>query len=352
MVGSSMNGKVCIVIPVYNTEKYLKDCVNSVLNQTYKNLQIILVNDGSTDESPMICDLFEEKDDRILVIHKENEGLGLTRNAGIMEANAEYITFLDSDDWIKNNHIENLVKLMINYKSDLVIGGNCKCSNTGDILEKTHLPYYGVFEKDKIEDEIKLSIIAADNTSKRDLGIPMSVCFNLYKTDIIKKNNISFISERDCVSEDLFFNLKYLSSSNIVYLSEEKGYFYRFKPLSITRRFDEKQINRTFNYYKKLMQDSNIDITDEQVVDRIKRSTIAKIRGILMLVVASNNTFRYKMKTMKSVLSNNISQEMFKEYSLKKYRFSLRIISFFMKHKNIFILYFIFFIKKNIKYKN
>lgn len=341
-----MKDKVCIVIPVYNTEKYLECCVNSVLNQTYKNLQIILVDDGSTDTSSILCDELKKKDGRISVVHKKNEGLGLTRNVGIMEANAKYITFLDSDDWIKSNHIENLVNLMNQYKSDLIIGGNCKCSNSGEIFEITELPYYGEFDKIQINDKIKLAIIAAEDTSRKDLGIPMSVCFNLYKLNIIKNNSILFGSEKDYVSEDLFFNLSYLSNSNKVYLSKEKGYFYRFNPVSITRCFDERQIQRTFCYYEKLMNDNNLVTSDKNVKNRIKRSTIAKIRSLLMLLVESNNTFVYKIKTMNNILSNSVTKEVFNEYSLNRYRFSLKITSIFMKHKNILFLYFIFLINK------
>lgn len=340
-----MNGKVCIVIPVYNTEKYLECCINSVLNQTYKNLQIILVNDGSTDESTIICNSFKEKDDRISVIHKENEGLGLTRNVGMMEANAEYITFLDSDDWIENNHIENLVKYMIKHKCDLVIGGNCKCSNEGNILENTNLPYYGEFDRNKINEKIKLSIIAADDTSKKDLGIPMSVCFNLYKLEIIKQNNIIFGSEREYVSEDLFFNLAYLSNANKILLSKENGYFYRFNPASITRKFDEKQFERILSYYVKLMNDDNLDKSNKDIENRIKRSTIAKIRNLLMLLIGSNNTFRYKLKTMNKILGNDISKEIFEDYSISHYRLSLRITSYFMKHNNLLFLYLIFSVR-------
>ena len=101
MLESSMkNVKISVIIPVYNVIDFLKECLGSVLNQTYKNLEIILVDDGSTDGSSQICDEYKKKDRRIQVIHKENGGLSDARNAGIKIAQGEYFSFIDSDDWI------------------------------------------------------------------------------------------------------------------------------------------------------------------------------------------------------------------------------------------------------------
>lgn len=111
---------VSVIIPVYNVEKYLKKCIESVVNQKGVDYEIILVDDGSTDSSPQICDLYAEKYDNISVIHKENEGLGFARNSGLEKAKGEYIFFLDSDDWIVDNTINSLVLLAREYNVDLV----------------------------------------------------------------------------------------------------------------------------------------------------------------------------------------------------------------------------------------
>ena len=100
--------KVSVIIPIYNASSTLEKCLNSIINQTYKNLEIILVDDGSTDSSGKICDKFAKNDDRIKVIHKKNEGLGKTRNVGILESTGDYLFFVDSDDFIDLNTIEKL----------------------------------------------------------------------------------------------------------------------------------------------------------------------------------------------------------------------------------------------------
>lgn len=113
-----------VIIPVYNVEEYLAKCVDSILNQTYRNLEVILVNDGSKDGSGSICDDFVQKDSRVRVIHKENGGLSSARNAGMDAAKGEYISFIDSDDWIETDSYEHLLGLMEKYQVKLVCGGN------------------------------------------------------------------------------------------------------------------------------------------------------------------------------------------------------------------------------------
>ena len=116
--------KFSIIIPVYNVEKYLNECVDSVLNQTYKYMEIILVDDGSTDSSPQICDSYAEKDNRIRAIHKENGGLSSARNAGIKNMTGDYVLFLDSDDfWDNNKALEHLSYIISEQKPDVVCYG-------------------------------------------------------------------------------------------------------------------------------------------------------------------------------------------------------------------------------------
>ena len=116
------NPLVSIIVPIYKVEPYLRRCLDSIVNQTYTNLEIILVDDGSPDGCPQICDEYAAKDKRIVVIHKENGGLSDARNAGLDICKGEYIFFIDSDDWIKTDTIEFLYKITQDKKSDIVIG--------------------------------------------------------------------------------------------------------------------------------------------------------------------------------------------------------------------------------------
>lgn len=112
--------KISVIVPVYNVEDYLEECINSILGQTYKNLEIILVDDGSTDNSSKICDIYEKKDKRIKVIHKENGGLSSARNEGLKYRTGEYISFVDSDDFIDKTMYEKLYSAIKKYDADVV----------------------------------------------------------------------------------------------------------------------------------------------------------------------------------------------------------------------------------------
>ena len=125
---------ISIIIPIYNVEKYLEKCLDSILNQTYKNLEIILIDDGSTDNSPNICNSYCEKDKRIKIIHKNNEGVSSARNKGIELSKGKYIVFIDSDDYVSNEHIEVLYDCIISNNVDLVISNLIDISEDGIIL--------------------------------------------------------------------------------------------------------------------------------------------------------------------------------------------------------------------------
>ena len=117
-----MNCKVSVIVPVYNTGEKLNKCIDSIISQTYKNIEIILINDGSTDASPAICDEYARLDNRVLVVHKSNSGVSDTRNMGIEKSTGEYIMFVDSDDYIPADSLENLMKPIIEYGVDYVAG--------------------------------------------------------------------------------------------------------------------------------------------------------------------------------------------------------------------------------------
>ena len=114
-----MNPLISVIVPIYNVEKYLARCVDSIVNQTYKNLEIILVDDGSPDRCPQMCDDYAEKDSRIKVVHKKNGGLSDARNAGMAVATGEYISFIDSDDWIETSMFELLLNNIFQYDCEI-----------------------------------------------------------------------------------------------------------------------------------------------------------------------------------------------------------------------------------------
>ena len=217
-----MNPKVSIIVPVYNVEKYLDRCVTSIVGQTLKDIEIILVDDASPDNCPVMCDNWAERDERIKVIHKQNEGLGLTRNAGMAIVQGEYVAFADSDDFVEPDMYERLYAECKKNNLDCIYSE----FNVDDypgfrVVTKPEMLYVG---SEKIE-QLRLDIVGAEPSYISGVKYHCSTCKGLYKLDIIKKNCLQFRSERQYISEDMLFNLDFL------YHSERANHFHLNNPL-------------------------------------------------------------------------------------------------------------------------
>ncbi len=214
---------VSVIIPVYNVEKYLRESVDSVINQTYKNLEIILVDDGSTDSSGKICDEYIDKDERVTVIHKKNEGPSKTRNAGINNANGKYIYFLDSDDYIADNAIENLVLTAETNQADLVFFDAISFSDDASEVVQ------GYKVKGSYEPCSGFEMLAKLHKNK---DYHCSVVLLFIKRDVFTENSISFLESAYC-SEDLLFTYQIYCCAARAAQCKKTLYHRRFRPNSI-----------------------------------------------------------------------------------------------------------------------
>lgn len=241
-----INSLVSIVVPAYNVENYLERCINSLLTQTYKNVEIIIVDDGSTDKTPIIADAYQTKYRQIKCIHKKNEGLGLARNSGISISNGSYITFVDSDDFLEPSFLEKCISFIDETNADTVITS-----------------YYRVFKKEKKAVKRSLNNEKMNNTQIHSNLIPrllgslpkkidtfaMSAWGILYDNQIIKSHCIKFVSERLVGSEDIMFNMKYLSYSNETLLTDYCGYNYCENEDSLTTSYNPNRFMLHKNLY-------------------------------------------------------------------------------------------------------
>lgn len=211
------NEKVSIIVPVYNAEKTLKECVNSLIKQTYSNIEIILVNDGSKDNSLKICKEFAEKDSRIIVIDKLNGGVSSARNAGLDIASGEYVMFCDSDDWVNIHWCEELYN---NYIPDSLL----MC----DMDKKNKYDENDIFAK--FDDQIELDRVNKGKFLQYyefGIGVPWN---KIFSSGIINKYHIRFPVELS-LGEDLAFVIDYLCSlSGNIHILHKKIYYYRNIP--------------------------------------------------------------------------------------------------------------------------
>ena len=223
-----------VIIPVYNVEEYLAKCVESILNQTYSNLEVILVNDGSKDGSGSICDVYAQKDPRVRVIHKENGGLSSARNAGMDAATGEYITFVDSDDWLEADGYAHLMGLMERYGVKLVCGGNYDVD--GGTGEKT----LGICPG-------KEEVVTAEEFVGRMFmwqGCDSSACDKIYHRSLLE--NFRYPEGRVC--EDVAVTYKIVLGTDRVVFSDRPFYNYYHRPGSITISTAEEISDKTFHF--------------------------------------------------------------------------------------------------------
>ncbi|MEM4181817.1 MAG: glycosyltransferase family 2 protein [Candidatus Pacearchaeota archaeon] len=229
---------ISVIIPVYNSKKFLRKCLNSIINQTLKNIEIICINDNSNDSSLKILKDYQKKDRRIKVFNqKMNRGQGFCRNLGLRIAKGEYISFIDSDDWINKTYLERLYKTAKKKNAEVVI---CSMFN-----EKTNKYYYFFKEKKvyyNIKEKIKISQI-----EKRG-----SVCNVLFSKKLLKKNHLFF--EEGVFYEDILFMLKAVYFCNKIVTVPKATYYYRYNPSSTINTLNEKKIEDLYNARKKMKE--------------------------------------------------------------------------------------------------
>ena len=179
---------VSVIVPVYKAESFLSNCINSILNQTYRDLEVILVDDGSPDFSGQICEEYAEKDDRVKVIHQKNAGAAAARNCGLKAAAGKYIAFVDSDDWIDRDMYEKMVEAAEIQNCDLVVCDCLKESSAGSQVY-THELLGGFYDRDAMVSRY-FSQLLMPNTM--EYPITISNCLLFIRKEIITKNQISF----------------------------------------------------------------------------------------------------------------------------------------------------------------
>ena len=220
--------KVSVIVPVYNAKETLEKCINSILNQTYTNLEIILIDDGSTDKSGVICDEYQKKDARIKVLHKKNSGVSEARNDGIKLSTGDYIQFVDCDDYINNKMTEKLLQVSEANSVDITICGYDIINGESQIPSKD-----GIYTKDNMLETIldKKGYIYANQPWNR-----------LIKSEIIKKNNIVF-DRNMSKGEDYIFNLEVFDKCNKYLIISDCLYNYNQGINGLCRR------KRTIDFY-------------------------------------------------------------------------------------------------------
>lgn len=204
-----LGAKVSVIVPVYNQEKYLDECIESIINQSYNNLEIILVDDGSTDNSLEICKKYKKQDKRIKLIHKENGGLSSSRNAGLKEATGDYIMFCDSDDYFLPDTVKLMEAEITKKDADYVIGNYINCTEEGKFWKKP------IFDK-KLYTNFKVEIT---DYTKSFYIMSSSVCNKIFRKSFIDEHDFKFVE--GLPAEDAIFTTAcFVKSTKVYYIKD------------------------------------------------------------------------------------------------------------------------------------
>ena len=230
-----INPLITIVIPVYNVEKYLDRCLRSVVNQTYHNLDILLVDDGSPDRCPQMCEEWAHKDSRIRVIHKENGGLGMARNTGIENAAGDYICFFDSDDYIAPDTIELAYEMAREEKVEMVLFGMAGVSSGEAIVESVvPTPSQTVYRGAEVQEKLLPGLLGPDPVTGSSFRLSLSACRILVSMKLIRRANWRFVSEREIISEDFYSLLALYKDVQSAAVVCRALYYYCCNDMSLT----------------------------------------------------------------------------------------------------------------------
>lgn len=319
-----------IIIPVYNCEKYLEKCINSILNQTYKKFELILIDDGSTDNSAVICDNYSKKNKKIKVIHKKNTGVSDSRNIGIKLAIGKYVCFFDSDDYVEADFLEYALKMFDKYNMELL--------NTGffsevQIDEKSSYDLIKVGRKNyRSENEIKKDLVYL-----WDNHMLYNVWNKVYLLSIIKKNNIKFPNYN--FGEDMEFNKCYLSNISKFYNSDRCFYHYiKERKDSITAKYNSNLFDiRVKEYYEfnKYFEENGFD--EEEYIEFSSRRFIERVLGCVENICGSNLSVKQKKKEINKIINHNLTNKTLKISKLNSKKIKIMVIP--IKLKCTWLLY-------------
>lgn len=345
--------KVSVVVPVYNAEKYIDKCINSIIKQTLEDIEIILINDGSRDKSLEICKKYEHIDSRVRVIDKPNSGVSSSRNIGIDISTGEYITFIDADDWIESNMIENLYIKAKAYKGSIVISNYFR-----NYINKEHIVNLNIedeyLENNEIKEKLIFPLIGNKHIDKKDsiLGF-RSPWAKLFRLDIIKEHNIRFREELT-IYEDALFNIEFLSKVNRVII-DKNAYYHYFNNL-----------NSTLNLYNENCWITNkmyIELVSEFLIENNYKNQIASRFIFMKLDLITKAIFNeckftnkkniYKrIKNIDKICKDKVTQNTLKETNIINLDFKRKIGKLLIKNHMSTILYFYYSKKIGLINKN
>ena len=337
------NPKVSVIVPIYNVERYLSQCLNSIINQTYKNIEIICINDGSTDNSFEILNSYASIDARIIVINQKNIGLSGTRNKGVEISSGEFIMFVDSDDWIDLNTCQLVVSKALETESDVILWPYIReYDNKSKKKEIFHQPII-VFSEHEAEEQLYRRLFGPLNKElmyPENIDALVTACMKLYRSSIIKENNLLFIDTKEIGTEDALFNIYYFGYvRKAVYLNEYLYHYRRDNDSSLTTKYKPdlfSQWRRLFNYMEEYIILNNLD---SKFMESLNNRIALSIIGLGLNELNNNKGTIESIRVIKKIISSPKYKNAYTNLKLNNFPMHWKAFFLFAKLNSAIALY-------------
>lgn len=327
-----MEDKVSIVVAIYNVAQYLEQCLSSIVEQTYINTEIILVNDGSTDNSASICEKFGMNDRRVKIISQPNGGLVSARKAGSKIATGDYILFVDGDDWLDKHMVEKLIKPVSEYNDpiDMIV-----CNFSFDyeehfVINKVSLQD-GIYDKDKIEQVIIPQLI-------EPRIIESSLWCKLIRTEIVQKNIIDIEDEIQIGEDTILTTATVLEARNLIFLGKEPLYHYRQNENSMTKKYKTKYFEKSVILERNLIK----IVYKKQHLELIPQIHKLLVNFAMLSIeneyIAKYHNVKQRKAITKSIVNDRNLRMALKDVDTKQLNIKNRIYFFLIKRRLITFL--------------
>lgn len=322
--------KISVIIPVYNVEKYLHRCVESILNQTFQDFEIILIDDGSKDNSGQICDDFAQKDKRIKVIHKKNARVSAARNDGIKLAKGKYVSFIDSDDWIE----PEMYQVMFNKAEELILDFimcdyKKKSNNYED--KRTQPIRSGYYSKDDIKNELYQCLIMFE-----DIEFPPTisnwVC--LFNLEFLQKNDLYYDADIHYCEDSIFGSKVLYHATNFYYLKGHHYYNYFYNPNSTTNTYNEKKWNSYLKINERMEKYFGKSV-EFDFSRQIKINMLYFTLNTLGQIKYSGCNTEERINMIKNIMYYPKVKEIFKDFKLPNVSWKMKVSILLIKLKMV-----------------
>lgn len=331
-----MEIKVTVVVPVYNTEKYLEQCVLSIMEQTYSAIEILLVDDGSTDGSPQLCDDIAKRDERIKVIHKENGGAATARNLGIDEAKGEYVMFVDSDDWIDKDTVGSLVGRADENQLDVIRFNYVREFENRKLVKKNTFLEEKVYTDDECKTVCRqiLGLTGDELAHPENMNFLASCGFNMYRKQLLVESGARFVPIQEIGSfVDGLFNFQvFMHVKRFEFINKPYYHYRKTNENAATARYRKNYIERQLVLFDKLNEEIQgngaVDFFAEAYNNRITFSTME----IAFNAMRNRTSFFDRYAEIKKVLTHDTFKSAYRRFSLKPLGAKWKVYYFFIKH--------------------